>query len=131
MGDSFCQCFLAAVSGGLLSVSSCGCKWGGGDSFCQCLLAAVSGGLLLSVFSCGCKFCPHGLGLSYLPGTGRSTGTYILLHHFLEVQAQSIFPDLVVHLLYLCLHHQNMLFILKAILDLLGNAFARGPELTS
>ena len=39
------------------------------DSFFQCLLAAVS---VIHVDS----------GLSYLSGTGRSTGTYIPLHHF-------------------------------------------------
>ena len=35
-----------------------------------------------SVSSCSCMFHPGWLGLSYLSGTGRSTGTYILLRHF-------------------------------------------------
>ena len=41
-------------------------------------LKTPPGRLLLSVSSCGsCKFSPLELELSYLSGTGRSTGTYM------------------------------------------------------
>ena len=40
---------------------------------------------------------------------------------FIEFQAEPIFPDLVIGLLHVYPHRQSMLFILKAILDLLGN----------
>ena len=40
---------------------------------------------------------------------------------FLEFKSEPIFPDPVICLLHVYPHHQSMLFILKAILDLLGN----------
>ena len=49
--------------------------------------------------------------------------------HFPQCKIEPIFPDLVVHLLHVYPHHQNMLFVLKAILNLLGSvghlAFSR------
>ena len=66
----------------------------------------------------GYKFHSRGLGLSVLGDPLVHTPRYTI---FLEFKSGPIFPDPVICLLHGYPHRQSMLFILKAVLDLLGN----------